>query len=244
MSQSQPSGVIHSLQTVRDKVKLRLMKVPEYRAFLAIEMPIAEVADIPDLVAHLQTAKQKILERLTTTQEYRALLTVEKAIKDISEVLDVVGNDANVDAAPAAAEKVAAKEASQEARKEEAARKEDVPAAAPPAAAAAEQQSAPAIAIVAPPAAAPAVIATAAAAVKETPETYARDASDIAAAIEASGEHHKRSVANPTERLSTLGHVEEWRLTALVRESYAANADNEDARSAGEGKATAEAKVA
>ena len=246
MSQSQPSGVIHSLQTVRDKVKLRLMKVPEYRAFLAIEMPIAEVADIPDLVAHLQTAKQKILERLTTTQEYRALLTVEKAIKDISEVLDVVGNDANVDAAPAAAEKVTAKEASQEARKEEAARKEDVPAAAPPAAAAAaaEQQSAPAIAIVAPPAAAPAVIATAAAAVKETPETYARDAADIAAAIEASGEHHKRSVANPTERLSTLGHVEEWRLTALVRESYAANADNEDARSAGEGKATAEAKVA
>jgi hypothetical protein len=244
MSQSQPSGVIHSLQTVRDKVKLRLMKVPEYRAFLAIEMPIAEVADIPDLVAHLQTAKQKILERLTTTQEYRALLTVEKAIKDISEVLDVVGNDANVDAAPAAAEKVTAKEASQEARKEEAARKEDVPAAAPPAAAAAEQQSAPAIAIVAPPAAAPAVIATAAAAVKETPETYARDAADIAAAIEASGEHHKRPVANPNERLSTLGHVEEWRLTALVRESYAANADNEDARSAGEGKATAEAKVA
>jgi chemotaxis protein histidine kinase CheA len=244
MSQSQPSGVIHSLQTVRDKVKLRLMKVPEYRAFLAIEMPIAEVADIPDLVAHLQTAKQKILERLTTTQEYRALLTVEKAIKDISEVLDVVGNDANVDAAPAAAEKVAAKEASQEARKEEAARKEDVPAAAPPAAAAAEQQSAPAIAIVAPPAAAPAVIATAAAAAKETPETYARDAADIAAAIEASGEHHKRPVANPNERLSTLGHVEEWRLTALVRESYSANLDHEDARSAGEGKATAEAKVA
>jgi len=244
MSQSQPSGVIHSLQTVRDKVKLRLMKVPEYRAFLAIEMPIAEVADIPDLVAHLQTAKQKILERLTTTQEYRALLTVEKAIKDISEVLDVVGNDANVDAAPAAAEKVTAKEASQEARKEEAARKEDVPAAAPPAAAAAEQQSAPAIAIVAPPAAAPAVIATAAAAVKETPETYARDAADIAAAIEASGEHHKRPVANPNERLSTLGHVEEWRLTALVRESYSANLDHEDARSAGEGKATAEAKVA
>ena len=246
MSQSQPSGVIHSLQTVRDKVKLRLMKVPEYRAFLAIEMPIAEVADIPDLVAHLQTAKQKILERLTTTQEYRALLTVEKAIKDISEVLDVVGNDANVDAAPAAAEKVAAKEASQEARKEEAARKEDVPAAAPPAAAAAEQQSAPAIAAVAaPPAAAPAVIATAAAAVKETPETYARDAADIAAAIEASGEHHKRPVANPNERLSTLGHVEEWRLTALVPESYSANVDNEDAPSAGEGKAAAtEAKVA
>ena len=110
MSQSQPSSVIHSLVTVRDKVKLRLMKVPEYRAFLAIEMPIVEVADIPDLVADLQTAKQKILERLTTTQEYRALLTVEKAIKDISEVLDVVGDDATVEAAPAAAEKVAEKE--------------------------------------------------------------------------------------------------------------------------------------
>ena len=229
MSQSQPSSVIHSLVTVRDKVKLRLMKVPEYRAFLAIEMPIAEVADIPDLVAHLQTAKQKILERLTTTQEYRALLTVEKAIKDISEVLDVVGDDATVEAAPAAAEKVA--------------EKEEVSAAAP-AAAAEAQQSAPAVAVAAPPAKAPAIVANATAAVQDTPETYARDAADIAAAI-ASAEHNKKSAANPNERLSTLGHVEEWRLTALVRESYSANAGNEDAGPAGEGKAQAEqAKVA
>ena len=228
MSQSQPSSVIHSLVTVRDKVKLRLMKVPEYRAFLAIEMPIAEVADIPDLVADLQTAKQKILERLTTTQEYRALLTVEKAIKDISEVLDVVGDDATVEAAPAAAEKVA--------------EKEEV-SAAPPAAAEA-QQSAPAVAVAAPPAKAPAIVANATAAVQDTPETYARDAADIAAAI-ASAEHNKKSAANPSERLSTLGHVEEWRLTALVRESYSANAGNEDAGPAGEGKAQAEqAKVA
>ncbi|MGA7431772.1 MAG: hypothetical protein WBW35_15185 [Xanthobacteraceae bacterium] len=226
MSQSQPSGVIHSLVTVRDKVKLRLIKVPEYRAFLAIEMPIVEVADIPDLVAHLQTAKQKILERLTTTQEYRALLTVEKAIKDISEVLDVVGDDATVEAAPAAAEKVA--------------EKEEVSAAA----AAEAQQSAPAVAVAAPPAKAPAIVANATAAVQDTPETYARDAADIAAAI-ASAEHNKKSAANPSERLSTLGHVEEWRLTALVRESYSANAGNEDAGPAGEGKAQAEqAKVA
>jgi hypothetical protein len=233
MSQSQPSSVIHSLVTVRDKVKLRLMKVPEYRAFLAIEMPIAEVADIPDLVAHLQTAKQKILERLTTTQEYRALLTVEKAIKDISEVLDVVGDDATFEAAPAAAEKVA----------EKVAEKEDVSAAAP-AAAAEAQQSAPAVAVAAPPAKAPAIVANATAAVQDTPETYARDAADIAAAI-ASAEHNKKSAANPNERLSTLGHVEEWRLTALVRESYSANAGNEDAGPAGEGKAQAEqAKVA
>ena len=226
MSQSQPSSVIHSLVTVRDKVKLRLMKVPEYRAFLAIEMPIAEVADIPDLVADLQMAKQKILERLTTTQEYRALLTVEKAIKDISEVLDVVGDDATVEAAPAAAEKVA--------------EKEEVSAAA----AAEAQQSAPAVAVAAPPAKAPAIVANATAAVQDTPETYARDAADIAAAI-ASAEHNKKSAANPSERLSTLGHVEEWRLTALVRESYSANAGNEDAGPAGEGKAQAEqAKVA
>jgi hypothetical protein len=232
MSQSQSSSVVHSLQTVRDKVKLRLMKVPEYRAFLAIEMPIAEVADIPDLVAHLQTAKQKILEQLTTTQEYRALLTVEKAIKDISEVLDVVGDDATVEAAPAAAEKVA--------------EKEDLSAANPAAAAAEGQQSAPAIAVAAPLAdEAPAVIPNAAAAVKETPETYARDAAEVAAAIAAPGEHPKRSVSNPSERLSTLGLVEEWRLTALVRESYSANSGNEEAGPAGEGKAQAEqAKVA
>ncbi len=235
MSQSQPTSVIQSLQTIRDKVKLRLMKVPEYRALLAIEKPIAEVADIPDLVAHLQAAKQKILERLTTTQEYRALLTVEKAIKDISEVLDVVGTDAPADAAPAAAEKAAATEE---------------PPATTPAAPAEGQQSAPAIAVAPPPAKAPAVIAPAAiappaAAVKETPETYARDAAEVAAAIEAAGEHPKRPVANPSERLSTLGVVEEWRLTALVRESYSANLGGEEAHPAGEGDAEQDqAKVA
>ena len=101
MSQSQTSGLIRSLENVRDRVKQRLTKVPEYRAFLAIEKPMAEVADIPDLLAHLEAAKQKILEHLTLRREYQALLTVEKAIKDISEVLELVGDDASFDAAPA-----------------------------------------------------------------------------------------------------------------------------------------------
>jgi hypothetical protein len=103
MSQSQTSTVIRSLETVQERVKQRLTKVPEYRAFLAIEKPMMEVAHIPDLHAHLETAKQKILERLTLTREYQALLTVEKAIKEISEVLEVVGDDGNVDVAPIAA---------------------------------------------------------------------------------------------------------------------------------------------
>ena len=101
MSQSQTSGLIRSLENVRDRVKQRLTKVPEYRAFLAIEKPMAEVADIPDLLAHLEAAKQKILEHLTLRREYQALLTVEKAIKDISEVLELVGDDESFDAAPA-----------------------------------------------------------------------------------------------------------------------------------------------
>jgi hypothetical protein len=216
MSQSQPSSAIHSLQTVQGKVKLRLMKVPEYRAFLAIEQPIAEVADILDLVAHLQTAKQKILERLTTTQEYRALLTVEKAIKDISEVLDFVGNDANVDVAPAAAKKAAAKE--------------ELPATS--SVAAEEQQSVSAIAVGAPPPKAPAVVASLARSIQETPETYARDAAEFAAAIEAAREQPKSSVSNPNERLSTLGVVEEWRLLAH-------GLDNEETRPAAESKSGA-----
>ena len=99
MSQSQTSGVVRALENVRDRVQQRLTKVPEYRAFLAIEKPMAEVADIPDLLAHLEAAKQKILEHLTQRREYQALLTVEKAIKDISDVLEIVGDDA--DAAPA-----------------------------------------------------------------------------------------------------------------------------------------------
>jgi hypothetical protein len=100
MSQSQTSSEIRSLENVRERVKNRLWKVPEYRAFLAIEKPMAEVADIPDLLAHLETAKQKILDRLKLTREYRALLTVEKAIYEISEVLEVVGEEGSIDATP------------------------------------------------------------------------------------------------------------------------------------------------
>jgi hypothetical protein len=99
MSQAQTSNVIQSLENVRERVKQRLTKVPEYRAFLAIDKPMTEVAGIPDLLVHLETAKQKILERLKLTREYQALLTVENAIKEISEVLEVVGNDGNFDGA-------------------------------------------------------------------------------------------------------------------------------------------------
>lgn len=101
MSQSQTSSVIRSLENVRERVKQRLAKVAEYRAFLAIETPMAEVAHIPDLHAHLESARQKILERLALTREYQGLLTVEKAIKEIAEVLDVVGDDGSDDAVAA-----------------------------------------------------------------------------------------------------------------------------------------------
>jgi hypothetical protein len=233
MSQSQavvPPSVIQSLEDVRDRVKQRLTKVPEYRAFLAIEKPIEEVADISDLVIHLQTAKQKILDRLTTTPEYQALLTVEKTIKDISEILDVMGHDTGFDAAPAASETVVGKE---ELR------------AINPAAAVKAQQSAPAIVATEPLGNAPAEIATEAAAATEMPETYSQDATELAAAIEVAGELPEMSISNTAERRSTLGLVEEWRVTALIRESYSANLGNDEPQSADEGKAKDEkARVA
>jgi hypothetical protein len=103
MSQSQTSSVIRSLENVRERVKQRLTKVPEYRAFLAIDKPMAEVADIPDLVSHLETAKQKILDRLKLTVEYQALLTVDNAMKEISGVLEIIGEETSLNAAPAQA---------------------------------------------------------------------------------------------------------------------------------------------
>jgi hypothetical protein len=234
MSQSQTSGVIRSLETVRERVKQRLMQVPEYRAFLAIEKPIAEVADISDLVAHLQAAKQKILERLTTTQEYQALLTVERAINDISGVLEVVADDANFDAAPVSSEKILGTK--------------ELPEIAS-ASAAETRQPVHGIAAAAPLGKVPAAIANEAAAVTEVPETYSTDATEIATAIETaietSGERPERPVSNPAERHSTVGLVEEWRLTAMVRESFSANDGDGEARSTGEGKAeAAKAKVA
>jgi hypothetical protein len=216
MSQSQTSNVVRSLETVRERVKQRLMKLPEYRALLAIEQPIAEVADIPELTAHLQTAKQKIVERLMATQEYQALLTVEKAIKDISAVLEVVADDGNFDAVPASVEKVlAAKELSEIA----------------PAPAAAPQQPVGAVAVTAPLAAArPAIVSET---VTELPATKASD------------EYPEKPVSSPAERFSTVGLVEEWRLTTMVRESFSANEAKDDVRSADEGKAEPEkAKVA
>jgi hypothetical protein len=101
MSQLQTSNVIWSLEDVRERVTQRLTNVPEYRAFLAIEMPIAEVSQIPDLLVHLETAKQKILDRLNIIREYQSLLTVNKAIKEISEVLEFLGEEGSFDATPA-----------------------------------------------------------------------------------------------------------------------------------------------
>jgi hypothetical protein len=218
MSQSQTSSVVRSLETVRERVKQRLMKLPEYRALLAIEQPIAEVADIPELAAHLQTAKQKILERLMATQEYQALLTVEKAIKDISAVLEVVADDGNFDAVPAAVEKIL------EAK--------DLPEIAP-APAAAPQQPVSAVAVTAPLAGARPAIVSETAVVTELPATKAAE------------EHPEKPVANPAERFSTVGLVEEWRLTTMVRESFSANETRDDIQSAGVDKAEPEkAKVA
>jgi hypothetical protein len=86
----QSPGVIQSLERVRDRVKGQLIKVPEYRALLAIETSIAEVSNIPELAACLESAKEKIMDRLMTIREYQAMLAVEKSITEISEVLGVL----------------------------------------------------------------------------------------------------------------------------------------------------------
>jgi hypothetical protein len=86
----QESGVIQSLERVRDRVKEQLIKVPEYRALLAIETSIAEVSNIPDLATCLESAKEKIMDRLMTVREYQAMLAVEKSITEISDVLGVL----------------------------------------------------------------------------------------------------------------------------------------------------------
>jgi hypothetical protein len=91
----QSPGVIQSLERVRERVKEQLIKVPEYRALLAIDTSIAEVSKIPDLVVSLEAAKQKIMDRLMTVREYQAMLAVEKSIKEISEVLGILGDDDN-----------------------------------------------------------------------------------------------------------------------------------------------------
>jgi hypothetical protein len=86
----QSPGVIQSLDGVRARVVEQLMNVPEFRAFLAIETAIEEVANIPDLMACLEPAKTKIMDRLMKVREYQALLAVEKSITEISEVLGVL----------------------------------------------------------------------------------------------------------------------------------------------------------
>jgi hypothetical protein len=224
MSQSRtvaPPSVIESREAVRTRVKQRLTKLPEYRAFLAIEKPIAEVADIPDLVSHLQTAKQRILDQLAKTREYQALLTVDKAIEDFSEILDVVGDDAGFDAAPAALETVTAPK---------------------PAGAADARPPEPVVVATAPFGHAE-TAAEARASMEmsaDMPETYSRNETPLAAATRAARERPETSIPDTAERRSTLGLVEEWRLTALVRESYSANLDSEESQSTDESVAEAE----
>jgi hypothetical protein len=86
----QSPGVIQSLEGVRARVVEQLTNVPEFRALLAIETAIEEVANIPDLMACLESAKTKIIDRLMKVREYQALLAVEKSITEISEVLGVL----------------------------------------------------------------------------------------------------------------------------------------------------------
>ena len=81
---------------------------------------------------------------------------------------------------------------------------------------------------------------TDAAAAPEMPGTYFRDATELAAAIEAAGKRPETSISNTAERRSSLGLVEEWRLTALVRESHSAHLGNDKPQSADEGEAEAE----
>ena len=96
----QSPGVIQSLERVRERVQEQLIKVPEFRAFLAVETSISEVSHVPDLVDGLQSAKQKIMDRLMTIREYQAMLAVEKSITEISEVLGVLAEGESGNATP------------------------------------------------------------------------------------------------------------------------------------------------
>ena len=96
----QSPGVIQTLERVRGRVQERLIKVPEFRALLAVETSISEVSHVPDLVDGLQSAKQKIIDRLMTIREYRAMLVVEKSITEISEVLDVLADGESANGTP------------------------------------------------------------------------------------------------------------------------------------------------
>ena len=86
----QSPGVIQSLEGVRARVVEQLTNVPEFRALLAVETAVGEVANIPDLMTCLDSAKTKIIDRLMKVREYQALLAVEKSITEISEVLGVL----------------------------------------------------------------------------------------------------------------------------------------------------------
>ena len=97
----QSPSVIQSLERVRERVREQLIKVPEFRAFLAVETSILEVSHVPDLADCLQSAKQKITDRLMTIREYKAMLAVEKSITEISEVLGVLAEGESVNVTPA-----------------------------------------------------------------------------------------------------------------------------------------------
>ena len=187
MSQSQTSSVIRPLENVREKVKQRLMTVPEYRAFLAMEKPIAEVANISDLVAYLHTAQQKILERLAATKEYQALLTVEKAIQDLSQVLEVVADGGNLDVEPALSENILANGESPE-----------ITSLAVTVGPRATNEIAPVASI----GKTPAVAADETSAVTATPLVIgSHDATELASSVEAAGGQGGKSISYPTAHL-------------------------------------------
>lgn len=94
------SGIFIQLQSLRDRIEGRLSGVGHYRALLAMERTIAELAEFDDIAFGLRAIRDSIKDRLASVDEYRALCALERISEELTEVVARFGEEPQPETAP------------------------------------------------------------------------------------------------------------------------------------------------
>ncbi len=86
-----------SVCSVRDRIERHLAGVSRYRALLAIDQTISELADHTDLVRPLCDVRDQIRLQLNETREYRALCAVDRIAPELADILAILDEDPHHD---------------------------------------------------------------------------------------------------------------------------------------------------
>jgi len=100
MTISDHSDIRMPLASIRQRLECHLAGVSRYRALLAIDKSIADLAGHPDLAEPLLRVRDQILLQLSEMREYRALGTIDKVGPELIDILAFLDAEPHGDEAP------------------------------------------------------------------------------------------------------------------------------------------------